>query len=101
MILYNVTVKIDVAIHQEWLQWVKTQYIPLMLSTGLFVSHRICHLLGQDESDGVTYAIQYFCKDIPSFNLFQQKYAAKIQATHKERYENQFVDFITLLEVID
>lgn len=100
MILYNVTIKIDTAIHQEWLQWMRAEHIPAVMNTGCFESHRVCKLMTEEE-DGVTYAIQYFCKDLPTYFRYQENYAPALQAETATRYKDRFVAFRTLLEILD
>lgn len=101
MILYNVTVKIDTKVHEEWLQWMQTVHIIDVLRTGLFLDAQISRVLGQDESEGITYAIQYSCKDMATLQKYSTTYAPKLQVEHTERYKGKFVAFRTLLEVVD
>ena len=79
MIMYNVTVKINHHIEQVWVRWMKRIHIPDVLKTGLFTNHKFFRLLSVDESDGITYAIQYFCKDIETYHNYQQNFAPKLQ----------------------
>jgi hypothetical protein len=101
MLLYNVTVKIDLAIHDEWLDWMREKHIPDVMHTGLFQSHRICRLLDQDESDGITYAIQYFCENLDKYWLYQEKHAHALQQEHAQKFRNHFVAFRTLLKIVE
>ncbi len=101
MILYNLTVKIDHDSHEEWVEWMKSEHIPDVMSTGMFLEYRMCRLLGMDEPDGMTYAIQYFCPDMATYDIYQNRYAAKLQADLNERYRGKFVAFRTLLEVVE
>ncbi len=101
MILYNVTVKIDHASHEDWLEWTKEVHIPNVMGTGMFLEYRMCRLLGMDEPDGVTYAIQYYCQDMETYEKYQNLYAANLQTEHNERYRGKFVAFRTLLEVVE
>lgn len=101
MIVYNVTVKIENGIRQEWLEWMSSVHIPEVLATGCFVDYRILHLLGQDDSQGTTYAIQYRSPDINTLQLYMDRYAPALQKAHKERYEGKFVAFRTLLQTIE
>ena len=41
MIIYNVTIKVQASIHQEWLVWLKTDHIPAILNTGCFTHSNI------------------------------------------------------------
>lgn len=76
-------------------------HIPEVMDTGMFLEYRMCRLLGMDDDDGITYAIQYFCTDMATFEQYQEKHAPKLQAVHRERFKDKFVAFRTLLEVVD
>ena len=101
MIIYNVTVKIDHAVQVEWLQWMIDVHIPDVMKTKLFQKHRICRLLEQNESDGISYAIQYECESMTDFFTYQKEFATALQVEHSKRYKDKFVAFRTLMLVID
>ncbi|MEL6862920.1 MAG: DUF4286 family protein [Bacteroidota bacterium] len=100
MILYNVTVKVDHHIHEDWLKWMKEVHIPDVLKTGLFSGHRFFRLL-HEETDGTTYAIQYYCDSMQQFEQYQRKHAKALQADHMTRYKDHYVAFRTLMEAIE
>jgi len=100
MILYNVTVKIEKSVEEEWLEWMKTVHIPDVMNTGLFIRYQICRLLIEEE-DGSTYSFQYTCADMSSFERYQQEHARVLQADHTRRYKDRFVAFRTMMEVVD
>jgi len=101
MILYNVTVKVNLDIHSDWLEWMKTVHIPDVMKTEMFLSNRICRLIDPVDKDGFTYAIQYYAKDIGKIQTYQEKYAPELQKQHTERYKDKFVAFRTLLKVVE
>lgn len=100
MILYNVTVKIHNDVHDDWLKWMRETHIPDVMNTGMFVESKMLRIL-HDEPEGVTYAFQYFCKDMETFQTYQSKYAKALQADHTERYKDKYVAFRTLMEVVE
>jgi len=100
MILYNVTVGIDPAIEQEWLEWMKSVHIPEVMATGMFVSHKVYKVFVQQEGDNPSYSIQYFAESIDKINLYLEKYAPSLQQAHMQRYLNKHVAFRTLLEEV-
>jgi hypothetical protein len=101
MIIYNVTVNVESDIHDEWLQWMKEKHIPDVMRTGMFVENRICKVLNREQDEtGFTYAIQYVCKNMADYELYQKEHAPLLQAEHSERYRNKFVAFRTLLEIV-
>lgn len=101
MIIYNVTVKIDNTVREEWLNWMKTVHIPEVLDTGYFQTHQIARVLGQDEQEATTYAIQYTCQDMQTLQEYSAKAAPALQRATLERYpDGQLVAFRTLLEIV-
>ncbi|MDQ3022110.1 MAG: DUF4286 family protein [Bacteroidota bacterium] len=100
MILYNVTVNIDDSVHDEWLQWMKSQHIPKVLDTGLFIDNKIFKIISKDNDEGNTYSIQYFLNSLDDFEKYQEEFAPKLQAEHSEKYKDKFVAFRTLMESV-
>lgn len=99
-IIYNVTIKLDHQVTEEWLQWMKSVHIPDVMATGMFERYQINRII-KDEPDGITYAIQYVCADMKTLHQYQVKYAQKLQAEHTQRYQGKFVAFRTLMEILD
>jgi hypothetical protein len=100
MIIYNVTVNIDNDVAGEWLQWMKDVHIPEVLQTGMFVENHIYRLVADENSGGVSYAIQYVCESMERYELYRDTHAKRLQEEHSKRYKDKFVAFRTLLEVI-
>lgn len=100
MYIYNVTINITDARHQEWLQWMQQSHIPDVMATNLFEKHQLVRVLVNEE-EGTTYSIQYYVKDKETLQLYQEVYAPKLQQEHKEKFEGHFVAFRTLLEVVE
>jgi len=99
MIIYNVTVKVDTAIAKEWVHWMKQEHIPDLMKTGLFVDYRLCRLLEQDETEGITYTAQYFCDSLEHYNTYISEHAQKMREKGFERFGNRFVAFRTVMKM--
>ncbi|MEM9888807.1 MAG: DUF4286 family protein [Bacteroidota bacterium] len=101
MYLYNVTYKIDENIEKEWLQWMRSTHIPKVVRMGNFLGHRICKLIGLNETDGITYAIQYLCPDIKTFQAYRENHSDEHKKIHAKQFLNKYVSFSTVLEIIE
>ncbi len=99
MIVYNVTVKVENDVHEEWLSWMKETHIPEVMETGLFAANNMMKVLVDDE-DGVTYSIQYKTTSWENLKEYQDKHAPLLQKKHTEKYQGKFVAFRTLLEEV-
>ena len=100
MIIYNVTVNIDHPAHRGWLKWMKEVHIPDVMRTGLFTESRILKVLGDEDSGGTTYSVQYTCMTMDDYKKYEEVYAPALRAAHNERYKDKFVAFRTLLETV-
>ncbi len=100
MIIYNVTVKINTEVVEEWLQWMRKHHIPKVLETGTFVRCRVSKL-DINEADGETFAIQYDCFSQEMLNKYMSLYAPALQKEHMDRYSGKFVAFRTTLQVLE
>jgi hypothetical protein len=100
MILYNVTINIDNSSHDEWLHWMKSKHVPEQMATGLFVKNTVLKLMNEEDNGGTTYAFQYFLNSLADLEAYEKTYGAVFQAEHQQRFNDKFVAFRTILEVI-
>lgn len=100
MLIYNVTIKVETAVADEWLLWMKEEHMPELLQTGLFLDSRLYHLLEQDEQEGITYVAQYFCQNIKDYNAYISLHAQKMREKGLNRFGNRFMAFRTLMEEV-
>lgn len=98
MIIYNVTVKVTPQIAGEWLQWMKEQHINEMVATGLFTDARISRLLEQDETEGSTYIVQYFCESIADYETYVSQHSSALREKGLRKFGGQMIAFRTIME---
>jgi hypothetical protein len=101
MLVYNVTITIDLDIHDEWVVWMRETHIPDVMITGMFVSYRMCRLIGHDHADSEIYTVQYLVRDMAHLMRYQNEFAPELQRQHRARYDGKFAAFRTVMEVID
>ena len=100
MYIYNVTTQVKEYIKVEWLEWMRNDFIPEMIATELFSHYRIVKILDIDESDGPTYAIQYFTDNRAKYDQFVQIYSDKLSQKAIEKWKDKIFSFRSLMEVI-
>lgn len=101
MIIYNVTLKVDNSIHTPWLQWMNEKHIPDVMATGCFEKYVFVKLLDTDESEGLTYAVQYYALSKAQYNRYIELHAAQLRRDATSKWGNGFVAFRTLMEVVN
>ena len=100
MLLYNVTLIIEDASAEAWLQWMKEEHIPQVMATGMFVSNRLLKVV-DSPNEGVTFCAQYIAQSMEDYETYQLVYAPVLQEEINIRFRDKFVTFMTLMEYID
>lgn len=101
MILYNVTVNVEQAVEQEWLDWMRGEHMLDVINTGLFQTAKVFRLLNVEQSEGTsTYAVQYFAKSQEDYQTYERDHADALRQTHLEKFGHRTVAFRTLMEEV-
>jgi hypothetical protein len=100
MIIYNVTIKVEAAIANEWLQWMQEIHIPEVMQTGCFTDYKILRLLEVDETEGPTYAIQYNAESKAIYNQYILKFAPALRDKTYQKWGDRFIAFRSVMQVV-
>lgn len=101
MIIYNVTTKVDHSIADNWLNWLKKEHIPDIINTGCFTKATILHLLETDDTEGVTYAVQYHAENKILYDQYIEKFANQMRKKAIEKWGTKFIAFRSLMQVVN
>jgi hypothetical protein len=101
MLIYNVTIKVDHSIARDWLNWLQAEHIPQVIATGCFSHAVILRLRENENTDGVTYAIQYYTESEALYNEYIEKYAEELRKKGSDKWGNKYIAFRSVLEVVN
>ena len=99
-IIYNVTTAVSHQVHEEWLQWMQEIHIPEVLGTGCFFKHQLVKILETDESEGYTYAVQYYAASQAAYEEYISTYANNFRKAISQKWGEQVLSFRTLMSVL-
>jgi hypothetical protein len=100
MIIYNETTHVEQSIHEAWLTWMKEIHIPEVMQTKCFTKFQIIRMLEVDETEGVTYAIQYYAENKADYNRYMELYAPAFRKSIMEIWDDKIIPFCSLMEVV-
>ena len=101
MIIYNITCKVDWSVHEQWLAWVQSAYIPGMLAVELFYHGQLVKLLEVDETDGPTYALQFYAQTLEDYRQFMTSKPTAGLRRRPERWNEAVVYFGTVMQLVE
>jgi hypothetical protein len=100
MIIYNVTIMMEWGIHNEWLQWMQDIHIPEVIGTGCFDRHQLVRLLEVDETEGPTYAAQYYAATEADYKRYMDMYAPQLRKATTDKWGEKAVYFRSLMRIV-
>lgn len=101
MFIYNVTIKVRTDIQTAWLDWLQTEHIPEVLTTGCFHDAIVLRLLEIDDSEGPTYAVQYKAESKAQYNLYITKHADELRQKSFDKWGDAFIAFRSVMQVVN
>jgi hypothetical protein len=101
MIIYNVTVNIDDSVHDEWLEWIKSEHIPKVLGTGKFEKATFSQVLIEEEMGGQTYSIQYRSYSREALDAYYKEDADRLRQEGLKKFADKMLAFRTELQIVD
>jgi hypothetical protein len=99
-IIYNVTVKVENQIADDWIKWLFKEHIPAIMQTGCFFNYKVVRLLEVDDSEGPTFAIQYSAGSKADYNRYMELYAAAFRNASFDKWGEQFIAFRSVMQIV-
>ncbi|MCD7931729.1 MAG: DUF4286 family protein [Tannerellaceae bacterium] len=101
MIVYNITFHVDKEVLDDYLAYMKNEFIPRAASCGFL--HRPClrKVMYTPEEEGASYAVQFHVKNVETLNLWLEQEGKNMHAELTGKFGNKIAGFTTLLEEID
>ncbi len=101
MFIYNVTTMVNTAVADDWLKWMQEIHIPEIMETGNFKEYKILRLLEVDDSDGPTYAVQFFADSKAAYNAYIEKHSKVLRQKTLDVWGAHIAAFRTLMQVVE
>ncbi len=100
MIVYNISFKIERNIAEQWLAWQTQEHIPEIMATNLFDDFKMYSLLEQDETEGITFVIQYFTSSKQRYQKYISTFEEVLRKKAISKWGSQFIGFRTIMEAV-
>ncbi len=100
MFIFNITFNVESRISEQWVKWMKTNFIPLALETKLLKEIKVMRLLNEKENEDRTYAFQLHFKNMEDFIQFEMQHRERISDRYQMLFRGKLVEFTTLLQEV-
>jgi hypothetical protein len=102
MFVYNLSLKVDAEIVPEWIIWMREEYIPEVMATGLFDHHKFFKLLEADEDPSAsTFVLQYFTDSNEKYTKFINHHSFLSSQKFSQKWKDRLLMFSTLMQTVN
>ena|SRR5579863_58338 len=100
MIVYNITMKVNRGVIDQWIAWQKQEHIPEIMSTKLFDDYKMYRLLEHEDEETVTFTVQYFTSSLEKYHQYISSFAPQLREKAFAKWGNQFAGFRSIMESV-
>ena len=100
MYIYNVTIKLQWEIHDDWVKWMQEKHLNDVMATECFKKYQFVRLLEIDETEGPTYAIQYYCDSKALYNEYLEIHAPQLRKDVLDLFGDKMIGFRSLMQIV-
>jgi hypothetical protein len=100
MLLHNITFNVENNIHDQWLNWMRNNFVPAVMATKLPRKSLIMRLLTEIDNNGMTYSFQFYFEEMEDFMSYEMNFRSKIMNDMHQVFQGKYVMFSTLLEEV-
>lgn len=100
MILYNITFNVELDTVEDFKSYLQQAHIPSLELGNDILEYKFFRLLNVDESEAMTMTLQYFLKDLGTYNQHLTVIDRELKRDLYQRYGDKVLYFCSVLEKI-
>ena len=100
MIISNTTYHVDCGVTGEFLDWLRDDYLPQALESGMVGNARLLRLMGHHEG-GVCYALQLEAAGLRELQQWNMLVGKRLHESLTKRFGDRVAGFTTFMEQLE
>ena len=101
MIIYNTTYHVADAVKDDFIAWLRSEYVPRATADRLLLVPQLTRIIGSEHDGDSSYALQFRAMSVNSLEIWQHTTGNQLAKDLTRRFGNNVVGFATLMEKID
>ena len=100
MIVFNTTFHVDEAVHEEFIEYMLQQYIPMATRSGVLTSPRLARIFGKEGDEGHSYAMEFVAADIAALERWNNDESRAVHEPLLEVFKEKLIGFSTIMQTV-
>ena len=101
MIVYNTTYHAHTSVNDDFLDWLRREYIPAATRDGRLTEPRLTVVLNAEADDGTNYSLQFRARSLDTLRAWYESGGDDLVVAMSQRFGHRVAGFSTLLEEME
>ena len=101
MNIFNITYLVSDKVHEEWLEWIREEHIPFMLSSDYFTQPQVARVITSAKEEGTSFSVQFHVQDMHTLKLWNKEYSLLFKENCSQKFGEDVLFFTTVLELLN
>lgn len=101
MLIYNTTYHCEQACFDEFVEWLRKEFIPAAVADGNITSPRMARILGHEELEGVSVSLQFLTASFDTLSAWYDGCGSELVSALEQKFAQRVAGFSTIMEEMD
>lgn len=100
MFVFNISFQIAPQLQEQWVLWMKSKFIPMLMETSCFETHHLYELdLSDDQAP--TFTLQLFTKNPENLSNFSNTFSKPLLDEVQNTWGDQCFHFVSSMRIVN
>ena len=101
MYIFNITYLVSDKAHEAWLEWIREENIPFMLSSSYLSQPQVARVITNAKEEGTSFSVQFHVQDMHMLKLWNKEYSLLFKENCTRKFGTEVMFFTTVLELLN
>ncbi len=101
MLIYNTTFHTEISCYDEFITWLRQEYIPGAMSHKGVSEPRMARIYGEDDSNGRSVSLQFNTPDLHTLSEWYNGCGSRWVELLQKKFGNKVAGFATIMEQLE
>ncbi len=101
MLIYNTTFHCELSCYEDFVTWLRTEYIAGAMKHKGVAEPRMARIYGEDDSNGRSISLQFNTRNLDTLSEWYNECGARLVQSLQEKFGNKVAGFSTIMEQLD
>ncbi|HBG40809.1 MAG TPA: hypothetical protein DDZ96_02150 [Porphyromonadaceae bacterium] len=101
MIVFNTTFHVEEEVHEDFIEYMLQIFIPHSTRSGLLTSPRLARVMGKEEDEGYSYAMEFTASGIAELDRWNAEESTFIYTPLLHKFKEKIAGFSTVMLTVD